>query len=162
MLENNFDRRMLFETVLWGVAGGFLVNSATFNPLDGWQSFEESLPDDGSVITDVLNLGDIDFGDYDGEDVDLKERFQQIIKVTPEVVSPILMEEVTLTFNPEYPQSGMQDDTFTVSMIALDADNERPNGSTIRQLAVISINPDDKGTPPEPSITVKYTGAYVG
>ena len=72
------------------------------------------------------------------------------------------MEEVTLTFNPEYPQSDMQFDTFTVSIIAKDDDNERPNGSTSRQLAVISINPDDKGTPPEPSITVKYTGAYVG
>lgn len=108
------------------------MNSATFNPLDGWQSFEESLPDDGSVISEVINVGDIDFGDYDGEgeDVDLKEQFQQIIKVTPEVVSPILMEEVTLTFNPEYPQSDMQFDTFTVSIIPLDDDNERPNGST--------------------------------
>ena len=91
-------------------------------------------------------------------DVLIAQLFNSVTSIVPAIASPILMEEITLYFNPEYPSDSMESDEFTVSIIPRDPDLTRPNGEAARPLNVIRY--DD--TVGQSSITVKYGGAYSG
>ena len=91
-------------------------------------------------------------------DVLIAQAFNSVTSIIPAIASPILMEEITLYFNPEYPSDTMESDEFTVSIIPRDPDLTRPNGEAARPLNVIRYD----NTVGQSSITVKYGGAYSG
>ena len=98
--------------------------------------------------------------DVNGQQVEVAVVLQaarlRLTSVTPESVSPIIPQLLTLQLNDAYDSTNMELDTFTVGLAATDTDNARPNGDLVRWLNVVDFDKTAK------TITVKYGGAYTG
>ena len=98
--------------------------------------------------------------DVNGQQVEVAVVLQaarlRLTSITPESVSPIIPQLLTLQLNDAYDSTNMELDTFTVGLAATDTDNARPNGDLVRWLNVVDFDKTAK------TITVKYGGAYTG